>query len=269
MKRCLSLCICCLLAACLLCSCQPKLSADKEMFCYPGLAWGMTPQEALGALGLTENQVEIVDEESTYGFSYSPQGDIFGRQPDAVWLRFSVWGSSKNLSEVIVTYPENNDNIIQALKNDVAGQYGPLQDTVILGTDSSVFSPDEPPPASFFDNQESGDEWIWVSEQKFNDVLTEEEKRDIQSRLEKSFSSFSSSDGTAYWSNPDYFSVYLKLNPVAQISLVSKKEGYLAYLWGEGCSVRMSAGSWVGLRQVSKEPNPEQSASSGTSNGLF
>ena len=38
------------------------------------------------------------------------------------------------------------------------------------------------------------------------------------------------------------------------------------YLWGEGCSIRMSAGSWVGIRQLFE--NPEQSASSEVSSGL-
>ena len=191
---------------------------------------------------------------------------MFGQQPDAIWFQFSVWGSSKNLSQVIIAYPENNDEILQSLKNGITAQYGPLQDTVILGTDSSVFSPDEPPPVSFFDNQESNDEWVWVSSQKFGDMLTEEEKQFIQSRMSQAFPSSSSPDGTAYWSNPDYFSAYQKLNPVAQLSLISKQEGYLAYLWGEGCSIRMSAGSWVGIRQLFE--NPEQSASSEVSSGL-
>ena len=266
MKRWLSLFLCCVLAACLLCSCQPKPPVDRETLCYPGLSWGMTPQEVLGALGLTESQVEITEEESVYGFSYSPQGDMFGQQPDAIWFQFSVWGSSKNLSQVIIAYPENNDEILQSLKNGITAQYGPLQDTVILGTDSSVFSPDEPPPVSFFDNQESNDEWVWVSSQKFGDMLTEEEKQFIQSRMSQAFPSSSSPDGTAYWSNPDYFSAYQKLNPVAQLSLISKQEGYLAYLWGEGCSIRMSAGSWVGIRQLFE--NTEQSASSEVSSGL-
>ena len=60
MKRLFSLFLCCLLLGCLLCSCQPRLSSDEDNLTlnYPGLTWGMSPQEVMDALYLTEDQVQ-------------------------------------------------------------------------------------------------------------------------------------------------------------------------------------------------------------------
>ena len=54
MKRLFSLFLCCLLLACLLCSCQPRISSYEDMFNYPGLTWGMSPDQVKSALSLPD-----------------------------------------------------------------------------------------------------------------------------------------------------------------------------------------------------------------------
>ena len=263
-KRWLSACLFCLLIVCLSCSCQVRDSRPEEWFNYPGLTWGMTPEEVLSALHLTEDQVEIDEYGSSYDMYYSPQTEVFGQKPDTIVFRFGIWGSMKNLSYIVIAYPGNNEEIIQSLMDGISRRYGPLQDTVVLGTDSSVFSgADNPPSFSVFHNDDSDDEFIWVSEKKFADAFTQEQKQTLQTLMTQPDSSFASLYDPTYWSNPDYFAVYQQTNPAAKISLLSKKEGYEAYLNGDGCSIRMDARNMVGIRQFCAEPRyPGSSESS-------
>ena len=52
MKRWFSLCLCVVLVSLLACACQVREPSPQETLSFPGLAWGMSPEEALASLSV-------------------------------------------------------------------------------------------------------------------------------------------------------------------------------------------------------------------------
>ena len=234
MKRLFSLFLCCVLLACLLSSCQPRLSSDEDMLNYPGLTWGMSLQEVMDALHLTEDQVQKTEDSYTVRISYSPGKELFGLTPKSVVFEFSIAHGQENLSDVFLIYPGQGEETIETLTTGIGNQYGPLKQGPIFQGDT--------PPASQSDG--SSPENYWASPATLQDILTPQEAAAAQELLKERMPDYP-------WGESDYWQVYLQTMPVASITLrTGDRTTYRSADPEDTSEIHLDASSYITFLQV-------------------
>ena len=126
--------VCVIAAVCLLTDPVSK-NEESEYLNYPGLSWGMTPEDVITALNLQEGQY---DQKSDSQLTV-PQMNCFGAETQYVqfWFPFSeVSGSKLRLRNILIVYPDDAD--MDAVKDELIGQYGePSEEHVFASIGSS------------------------------------------------------------------------------------------------------------------------------------
>ena len=242
MKRWLSLCLCCILAACLLCSCRPRSPVEKETLNYPGLSWGMSPQEVISALHLREDQVQSMDDDSSFRVGYIPEDEIFGLKPANIIFDFIAVGSEQKLYKVSVTYPEGSSENIGTVKTSLEEYDGTLQEEVILGPNTLLPDPD-PEAMTVFQNQPNGDEFYWVSDRKLRDLSWTEEEA---SRAQKHRQEQAPSED--FWKDDECWKAYMETDPLVTIYLSNVEHAGHVNV----CQISFSA-DYIGYEQLNAQ----------------
>ena len=127
-----------LLVVCLsACEIAPKTEKpDVSLLEFPGLKWGMTPEEAKAALNITD---DMITEEKTYGdeLRITLSGSrYFGADAEGVTLRFYQYSDKTALWNVQVTYAPGTD--MAAVRDNLSDIYGPGTDHGF--TDYEIFN---------------------------------------------------------------------------------------------------------------------------------
>ena len=127
-----------LLVVCLsACEIAPKTEKpDVSLLEFPGLKWGMTPEEAKAALNITD---DMITEEKTYGdeLRITLSGSrYFGADAESVTLRFYQYSDKTALWNVQVTYAPGTD--MAAVRDNLIDIYGPGTDHGF--TDYEIFN---------------------------------------------------------------------------------------------------------------------------------
>ena len=247
MKRWLSLCFCYLLAACLLCSCQPRLSSYEDMLNYPGLTWGMSPDQVKSALSLPD---ETTLQQTSDGFSYfeyTPDEEVFGQVPGQIGILFGT--EKEELTMVRVLYQGRTEEQIQTIKSALMENYGPLEDEVVI----SVREGSPELTIETFHNKGSKDKFYWMGKETLKDILTPEQaERDQQNTVKN----------LPYWNNDEYWDQMLSHTSTSSIifDATEKNTFDLAYLEG-ACYITFD-GSRCLLPQLLQEQIDNSTSSS-------
>lgn len=228
-------------------ACTPNSpsSADgssTELLNYPGLSWGMTPQEVISALHLREDQVQSMDDDSSFRVGYIPEDEIFGLKPANIIFDFISVGSEQKLYKVSVTYPEGSSENIGTVKTSLEEYYGTLQEEVILGPNTLLPDPD-PEAMTVFQNQLNGDEFYWVSDRKLRDLSwTEEEAARAQKHRQEQAPS------EDFWKDDECWKSYMETDPLVTICLSNVEHpGYVNV-----CQISFSA-DYIGYEQLNAQ----------------
>lgn len=113
--------VCILILSLLLCGCTEQQSYDPAKLEYPGLHWGVSPEEALDVLGKTRADIieESVDKNEDVGnanywdYGIAVHGvEAFGQETTLMLLNFRDYtktGESYGLTELRFCYPDGYD----------------------------------------------------------------------------------------------------------------------------------------------------------------
>ena len=125
-------------------SCQASPSTPQETtYNYPGLTWGMSPDQVIEALGLDKDSISqgTLESGDTY-IEYEPKEEVFGKIPGIIALMFSE--EKDELCMMKILYPGRTEETIQTIKSALEEQYGPLEDEVVIAV-SPELSEDSSP----------------------------------------------------------------------------------------------------------------------------
>lgn len=251
MKRWFSLCLCVLLFSLMTCACQVRQPSPEETLNFPGISWGMTPEEALSALDVDQGNTQEQTSASTRSIQYSPDGPIFGLTPAFIRLDFEVSGSQQALTDILAVYEGVSPDRVEILRSGLSDRYGPLKDHPILGVGYGP-SRSLDPTWKTFDNQDSLVHSYWTSAQVYSDLLTPEESAAYQQLLPED------DRYPSYWDNPAYWELYTEFTPVATIELNGNDNEYYSQYPGGACLIHFSAREFVslGLKAETLEASP-------------
>lgn len=95
-----------------------------------GLEWGMTKEEILDTLHLTEDQITT---ESEQVFTFHPDQSLLNGTPDTIAFtmdgqRVAGLDGTPRLIEIGISYQETGDDVFSRLKAELAAQYGDPSD---------------------------------------------------------------------------------------------------------------------------------------------
>lgn len=240
MKRWFSLFLCVVLVSLAACACQAREPSPQETLNFPGLAWGMSPEEALASLSADGAGVQEQDSGSTRSIQYRPEEPLFGLTPEFVQLNFSVSGSDQALTDVLMVYSGATGEHIKTLRDNLSSQYGPLKNYVVLGVTYGP-APSSAPSLDSFQNLDSYDRFYWISSQTYGDLLTPETSAAYQKLL--------SENGRvkSYWDTQAYWDLYTEFTPVAHIELEGGYNDYYHQYPDGACLIHFSAREYVTL----------------------
>lgn len=127
--------VCVLILSLLLCGCAEKQNYDPARLEYPGLSWGASPEEALHALGKTEEEIiekSDVHRDDMWDSVICLSGvEAFGQETSLVVLLFrdiTETGETYELIELRLYYPDGSDGAeaadVAALEAELERVYG-------------------------------------------------------------------------------------------------------------------------------------------------
>lgn len=240
MKRWFSLCFCVLLLSLMTCACQVRQPSPEETLNFPGLSWGMTPEEALSALDVDQEDAQEQTSGSARSVQYTPDEPIFGLSPEFIRLDFEISGSEQALTDIFAVYEGASSDHMETLRSGLSERYGPLKDHPILGVGYGA-SRSLDPIWRTFDNQDNRMRSYWTSAQVYGDLLTPEDSAAYQRLLPED------DLYPSYWDNPAYWELYTEFTPVATIELNGSDNEYSDQYPGGACLIHFSAREFISL----------------------
>ena len=109
---------------------SPRESLDYSVYAFPGTEWGMTPEEVMDSLNLTEKDVTIEyddgeDSEKHIQFIKKDYEDVFGA-PAQVQFRFATitMGNIPYTYLDMTAFEYADDTDMETIKQNIIGQYG-------------------------------------------------------------------------------------------------------------------------------------------------
>lgn len=167
----------------LLCGCAEKRDYDPAKMEYPGLRWGMSPEEVQGALGFSDADIVEVSEDHNEDVTNAPYWEravgvqgvtAFGQKTTLVILGFRDYtqtGGSFGLVEVRLFYPDGYDGTqmadIQALSAELERHYGPAGEKRYWDRETdTTFDPTQEQPANTFEWNSALTGWSCLSEEE-------------------------------------------------------------------------------------------------------
>ena len=241
MKRLVCLFLCCLFLICLLSSCQPRISSDQEMVDYPGLTWGMSPDQVIEALGVEKTDISqgTLESGATY-IEYEPKEEVFGEVPGIIALMFSE--EKDQLCMMKILYPGRTEETIQTIKSALEEQYGPLEDEVVIAVSPELSEYSS--PLVIHSNKESKDLFYWVGKQTLKEVLTPQQAEQYQKNY---------SERNAYWKNESAWEELLCNTHLSMITFNAQEQNPHDLSYPEGACFITFNGSFSFLAQYMQE----------------
>lgn len=223
-------------------SCQASPSTPQETtYNYPGLTWGMSPDQVIEALGLDKDSISqgTLESGDTY-IEYEPKEEVFGKIPGIIALMFSE--EKDELCMMKILYPGRTEETIQTIKSALEEQYGPLEDEVVIAV-SPELSEDSSPLVTH-SNKGSKDLFYWVGKQTLKEALTPQQAEQYQKNY---------SERNAYWKNESAWEQLLCNTHLSMITFNAQEQNPHDLSYPEGACFITFNGSFSFLAQYMQE----------------
>ena len=117
--------LCVVVAVCFLTN--PKnTKSDVSLLEFPGLKWGMSPEEAKAALNISDDMITREETVESELFLFISGSEYFGEDAESLALRFQSYNNKTELWSVQVTYAQGTD--MRMVRDHLIEIYGPGTD---------------------------------------------------------------------------------------------------------------------------------------------
>ena len=156
----------------------PAAANPDSLFHFPGLSWGMSPEEVKAALPIQDGEIEespfsSAADYNSYTILWAPDQQVyFGEAAYHIFFRFQDWGKTGRyqLHRIELYYPE--DCPMETVRRELSASYGEELTADRLAEQPTLGALEMQPPAP-----DSAHEADWAG-QSLAEVLTQQEQDD-------------------------------------------------------------------------------------------